>query len=68
MAERSNMITRVSSKFVLSGDDNLDTLIINANMLGYPFVMKDNKVYQVKVNNNQTRVRHYDVTDKVMIF
>lgn len=61
------MITRVRKDFVLSGEDNIDTLIVKANMLGYPFVTKDNKVYQIKTNNNQTKIKHYDITDKIMI-
>jgi hypothetical protein len=61
------MITRVRRDLILSGEDNLTTLIVKANIAGYPFIEKDNKVYQIKTNNNYTRIKHYDVTEQVEI-
>lgn len=61
------MVTRIRREFVLSGEDNLDTLVVRANMEGYPFVIKDNRVYQIKSNNKMTRIRHYDVTKDIII-
>jgi hypothetical protein len=63
-----NMVTRINKDFVLSGEESLDTLIVKANMYGYPFVAKDNKVYMIKSNNNWTILKHYDVTNKVTVF
>jgi hypothetical protein len=60
------MKTRVRRDFIYR-DEGLDinTLLVKANMLGYPYFEYEDNIYFVRCNNKGTVLRPVMVTDNV---
>ncbi len=60
------MKTRVNRNFILRDELlNLETLLVKANMLGYPYFEYEDNIYFVRCNNKGTVLRPVLVTDNV---
>lgn len=60
------MITRIKKEFILHNDEiPIDALVVEANIKGFPYILNDGKVYLIQCNNNFSKIKHYDVTNKI---
>lgn len=59
------MKTRVNRNFIYRNDDlNFETLLVKANMLGYPYFGYEDDIYFVKATNSK-KLRHVLVTPNI---
>jgi hypothetical protein len=60
------MKTRVNRNFILRDESqNQETLLVKANMLGYPYFEYQDNIYFVRANNKGGKLRPVLVTDNV---
>ena len=60
------MKTRVRRDFILRNESsNKETLLVQANMLGYPYFEFEDNIYFVRANSKGTKLRPVLVTENV---
>lgn len=60
------MKTRIRRDFILQDESlNQETLLVKANMLGYPYFKYEDNIYFVRANNKGNKLRPVLVTDSV---
>lgn len=60
------MKTRVNRNFILKDESaDINTLLVQANMLGYPYFEYEDNIYFVRTNNKGTKLRPILVTENV---
>ncbi len=61
------MIRRVKSEFILKHENTtVDHLVIEANILGYPYYKYKDNYYIVRTNKNSTKLKPQLVTDEII--